>query len=117
MKENYRKVIFHIDEIEKWTVLLANLGNLLVDQTTTGWSVDVLVNGAAAKVFKNNLKDDLYIEKMAVLSDQGVKFTVCNNSLRGLTIAPADLPAFDSCADGVVYLVQQQADGYAYIKP
>ena len=70
MKENYRKVIFHIDEIEKWTVLLANLGNLLVDQTTTGWSVDVLVNGAAAKVFKNNLKDDLYIEKMAVLSDQ-----------------------------------------------
>ncbi|HHX36784.1 MAG TPA: hypothetical protein GX717_02250 [Clostridiaceae bacterium] len=111
-------VIFHLDEVEKWSTVLGNITNLLKAAETEGWVVEVLINGAAVGVFKQNHKVENYATAMEKLADRGVKFSICQNSLRSFDIDSHGLPDYVTTVPaGVVYLVQMQYDGYAYIRP
>ncbi|MDF2478864.1 MAG: dsrE [Sphingobacterium sp.] len=104
-------VIFHIDEEEKWPLLLGNVKNLLRGMAA---EVEVLANGVAV----NGYKSEELINQMSHLNDHGVQFVACRNALNAHRILKEDLSAFVSVVPaGVVELVEKQSSGYAYIKP
>jgi Uncharacterized conserved protein len=108
---NLYHVIFHIDEEEKWPLLLGNVKNLLAGMTA---EVEVLANGSAVVGYKSKA----FINQMISLKSQGVQFVACQNALYAHHLLKEDLFAFVSVVPaGVVELVEKQSSGYAYIKP
>jgi hypothetical protein len=114
------KVIFHINEPEKWEPLLGNVINLLKDVGDEAIEVCVLMNGPSVKA----LSDVPLLKRMEELSDRGVRFLVCRNSLQALCgsgeicIDEKNLPEFITVVPaGVTELIRRQTEGYAYIKP
>ncbi len=111
------KVIFHIDELDKWNLLLANVSNLLEAISDNKVNIEVLANSKAVEYYRKNNKDTK-IDEMELLNNKGVKFLACNNSLRGFSLKPDELINFiDIVPVGVLELVNKQMEGYAYLKP
>lgn len=113
------KVIFHIDRMKKWELLLDNVSNLIksYDSASSDIVIAVLANSEAVKGY---LKDDdkNELSTMLNLSQQGVRFVACNNALQGLKITQGQIPNHvDIVPAGVRELVERQTEGYAYIKP
>ncbi|TGA98279.1 hypothetical protein E4665_08510 [Sporolactobacillus shoreae] len=105
-------VIFHIDEEEKWPLLLGNVKNLLKENMAI--EIEVLANAVAVSDYQL----EPFIDQMRNLSQQGVQFVACQNALNAQHIVKNDLPAFVSVVPaGVAELVKKQSSGYAYIKP
>lgn len=110
-------VIFHIDEFQKWNLLLNNVKNLLLsyDNSLSSISVEVLANSEAVKgyIYSNDLSD-----KLKILSQEGVAFAACNNALIGMNISKEQVFPFVKVVPvGVRELIDKQQEGYAYIKP
>ncbi|MCO7176959.1 DsrE family protein [Sporolactobacillus kofuensis] len=105
-------VIFHIDEEEKWPLLLGNVKNLRAERMDT--EIEVLANAAAVKNYQHGAFND----QMRNLNNQGVQFVACQNALNAQHILKEDLPEFVSVVPaGIAELVKKQSSGYAYIKP
>lgn len=115
------EVIFHIDEPEKWPVLLGNVRNLLqyAQDTQTQWYIEVLANGGAVTALKaENARAGGFYPAMEALAQKQVLFAACRNALRGNSIAENTLcPFVRTVPAGVAELAEKQRDGYAYIKP
>lgn len=108
------KVIFHIDELSKWELLLKNVSNLLHSIDIGECDVEVLANSEAVKFYI--LNTDITVLKE--LSNKGVKFVACNNALNSYRIKKENLIDFiDIVPVGVLELINKQREGYAYIKP
>ncbi len=113
------KVIFHIDELPKWRLLLNNAANLTAsyEGEVPGPAIKVLANSEAVKGYLQQNSAD-YFFNMEALAQKGVAFTACNHSMRGLNIAADQLPPFVTVVPaGVRELADRQMEGYAYIKP
>jgi uncharacterized protein len=111
------KVVFHIDEVDKWSLLLANVRNLVKAVDLVSSNITVLSNAKAVLVFGDSasLND---ADSMQELASKGVEFSVCQNSLNGVGIAIDLLPEYVKVVPvGVLSLIEKQADGFAYIKP
>ncbi len=109
------KVIFHIDEMSKWPLVLANTRNLINEMQDVLSEVEVLANSEAVLFFKNDNSD--LKEQVLALSNK-VKFCVCRNSMKSLKIEAKEIDDYISIvSSGVAYLAYQQNDGFAYIKP
>ena len=120
------KVVFHIDEVEKWPLLLANARNLIKVVDVKASSIVVLVNSKAAIIFEEQNAGVSSLDKeqanqgdlVKELADNVVEIKLCQNSLNGLGIAIDSLPVYvDVVPVGVLELIEKQADGFAYIKP
>jgi len=110
------KVIFHIDELNKWKLLLKNISNLLDAVDINKFSIEVLANSEAVRFYNSNL--DLDIKAMEKLNSKGVKFVACNNALIAYDMKKDDLIHFiDIVPVGILELINKQSEGYAYIKP
>ncbi len=113
------KVLFHINEVEKWDTALGNITNLLKDVGEDGVDAVVLANGPSVNAYI----DDAKLEKIKGLMDKGVKFLTCRNSLKkmcsaGVCISEETLPSFIGVVPaGITEIIKMQADGYAYVKP
>lgn len=103
------KVVFHIDELDKWIETSNNVANLLKDAPET--DIVVSVNGVAIKGYlDNNLLDFIQLE--------GVAFHACNNAMKANHVSPESLPGnVEVVPAGVIDLIKLQHAGYAYIKP
>ena len=111
------KVIFHIDENDKWNLLLKNVSNLLNATDGEKIYIEVLANSEAVKYYNLN-QGNADIEKMRHLHKKGVKFVACNNALVAYDMKKEDIIEFvDVVPAGVLQLVIRQNEGYAYIKP
>ena len=110
------KVIFHVDELDKWKLLLKNVSNLLDAIDDNEYSIEVLANSEAVKFYDSNFNSDIsVIEK---LNSNGVKFVACNNALIANKIKSEDLIyVIEVVPVGVLELINKQSEGYAYIKP
>ncbi len=113
------KVIFHVDWEKEECLIMAlnNMKNLLKAVPSEDVSACLLANGAAAKLFQRE-RAFQYASDIQSLSQKGVRFLVCSNSLNNFGISQEDL--VESCETieaGIVELIRLQADGYAYIKP
>ncbi|MGE4352863.1 MAG: DsrE family protein [Oscillospiraceae bacterium] len=113
------KVIFHIDEMQKWRVLLNNVANLLMsyDGLSPDAKIEVLANSEAVKGYlPDHIADDL--RAMDALVQKGVRFVACQNALNGMKISREQIVPFaDVVPAGVRELADRQMAGYAYIKP
>ncbi|AFM41708.1 hypothetical protein Desaci_2783 [Desulfosporosinus acidiphilus SJ4] len=111
------KVIFHIDEMNKWDLLLGNVSNLLKAAGEDKYSIEVLANAEAVKHY--DLKHGLTSQNvMESLSNDGVKFVACNNALMANDLKRDTLFTFvEIVPAGVVELIIKQSEGYCYIKP
>ncbi len=111
------KVIFHIDEMAKWKLLLTNLNNLVAAVDARQFNIEVLANAEAVKYYQRNAEAQ-DSDTMQKLKAQGVKFVACNNALKAHNIQPADLFDFvEIVPAGIVELIDKQGEGYAYIRP
>lgn len=111
------KVIFHIDERNKWNILISNVKNMLSYYGSNKQQVDiiVLVNAEAVIDCKSDSK---IIAALVNLLAHAVTICVCQNSLDSRSIVKDDLIAgINVVASGVVELALKQQEGYAYIKP
>lgn len=111
------KVIYHIDEREKWLLCLGNVENMLAyyQRNKIEYQIEVLANSVAVKDY---LKTGLYTSKIKELSLQNVQFAACHNALRGQNIELKELLEEVVVVDaGVVELALRQSEGYGYIKP
>lgn len=114
---NEYKVIFHVDELNKWKLVLANTQNLLNALNEHTLIIEVLANSDAVKYFiQTNLnEDDLFV--LDNLS-KNVTFSACNNSLKSLSIEPNSLLTYVNIVpSGVAELTIKQHQNFAYIKP
>lgn len=112
------KVIFHIDEISKWKLLLGNVSNLLKGIDNEKLYIEVLANSEAVKYYDTNQDLDADINTMESLNKKDIKFVACNNALMAYNIKKDDIIHFvDIVPAGVVELVRKQSEGYIYIKP
>lgn len=112
------KVIFHIDELDKWKLLLRNVSNLLDFIGGEKFFIEVLANSEAVEYYKKNQNKDLDINVIESLYKKGVKFVACNNALVAYNIKVDDLIQFVNVVPvGVLELIMKQSEGYAYLKP
>ena len=110
------KVIFHIDELNKWELLLKNVSNLLDVIDVNEYSIEVLANSEAVKFYDSNFNEDKKV--IEDLNSKGVKFVACNNALIANKTKKEDLIYFIEIVPvGVLELINKQSEGYAYIKP
>ncbi|WP_418667288.1 DsrE family protein [Allofournierella sp.] len=113
------KVIFHIDDPERWPLALGNAENLLAycqSRGGLGCTVELLANGPAVTGYLPTVAALPRMRQLAAFSE--VSFTACANALRGQGIDPGILPSFVAVVPaGVAELATRQAEGYAYIKP
>ena len=107
------KVIFHVDEPEKWQLALENVRNFLNAEPEA--EIEVLANSAGVKFYIQEAStNDLFVE----LVGEGVLFAACNNALRKFGFRKEELPkAVSVVPAGVVELAERQEKGFAYIKP
>ncbi|KLU67643.1 DsrE/DsrF-like family protein [Desulfosporosinus acididurans] len=115
------KVIFHIDEMTKWKLLLTNVSNLLKASGEDNYFVEVLANAEAVKYYDQNqhaLDFDNDVKIMESLNQQGVKFAACHNALVANNLKKDNLYDYvETVPAGVIELVVKQNEGYCYIKP
>lgn len=94
---------------------LANVANLLADDTTPTEDVVLVANGRGVAVLVEGTS--AYPEKVSSLVDDGVSFRACENSLEAQGISKTDLlPGVETVPAGVGELTKLQTDGYAYIE-
>lgn len=114
------KVVFHINESNKWYNLLANVNNLTKDLGKDNVIVEVVANGAAVADYVSDSEkgDNIFINKVSDAINFGVKFMACKNSLVANKIDEKLIPEFITVVPaGVTELVKKQTAGYGYIKP
>lgn len=105
-------VIFHIDDIEKWPIMISNVKNFRKE--IPNGKIEVLVNGEAVESLM--IHSPVTISVLTELPE--VEIVVCQNSLNQRKIINEDLqPQLMKVSSGVVELVQKQVGGYVYIKP
>lgn len=111
------KVIFHINEEDKWETVLSNATNLWNDLGKDMLEIIILVNGKAVQSYiKEN--ERLKNKKVESLLENNVRFQACHNALRGNDLTESDIHSFvEVVPAGVSELVKRQHEGYAYIKP
>jgi len=127
---NGLKVLFHINELSRWQIVLGNITNFLNDVGQDNANIEVVINGEAVSIFKNRCQpaeggglcdgsiNGSLLEQMEKLSKVGVKFVACRNALKGQLVDEESLPDFVTVVPaGITEIVRKQAEGYAYIKP
>lgn len=112
------KVVFHVDERNRWGMVLANVTNMAGYYREAGeaYEIEVVANGAAVADYVT-AKENPYQEPMETLASMGVTFAACANALRGQQIPESGLFPFVTVVPaGVVELARRQAEGFAYIR-
>lgn len=115
------RVIFHVDELEKWQLTLSNVNNLLTyakEQQEVA-EIIILANSVAVSALssegaiKNNIEEQL----QSLLANH-VGIAACRNALKKENIEESTLITnVNVVPAGVAELVKKQAEGFAYIRP
>ncbi|QEN06856.1 hypothetical protein EXM22_02175 [Oceanispirochaeta crateris] len=110
------KVVFHIDENDKWNLLLSNVKNLINELSDKTFEIEIVANSVAVKEYL--IKNSLFSKELKDLSEKGIHICACLNSLKGMQIEQDDIFEFITIVPaGVKELIDKQLCGYAYIKP
>ena len=117
---NLFRVVFHVDEVNKWKLTLINVRNFVEDIGDVEYFVEIVANAEAVKIFADNRAEntDELLEEMEFLISKKVIISACRNALRANLIAEKSLPGFISVVPaGVTRIAILQGQGYSYIKP
>ena len=111
-------VIFHLNDEEMIEDALKNIKNLLLDigNNEEEINVQLVVHSKGVYPFKRNM--NAYRNKILDLMKDGLKITVCANSLEELYLEKEDLiEGITVVSSGVGEIVRKQKEGWIYIKP
>ena len=113
-------VVYHINDTASQAVgTLRNIGNHLdtdptakITVVTHAMGVDFLMEGAKDR------NDSPYITRVAALANRGVKFEICEITLKNRNLKKEQfVQEAEYTPSGVVRLTKLQKQGYAYVKP
>jgi len=114
---DHPKAVFQVSKLEDAELVLRVVGNYLVAEPTVevhvvGYStgIDFMLKGATDE------KARRYAEQMRRLADRGVKFKVCNNTLKGRNLTPDAVdPLATVVPSAVIEILRLQThEGFAY---
>jgi len=110
------KAVFHIDEMEKWDLLITNVKNLVNGINIEDSEVEIVANSKAVLRYKQDTGfDNTSLEE---LGKKGISIIACNNALNSFKIEKGMLYAYVKVVPvGVKEIIEKQLDGYAYLKP
>ena len=112
------KVVFHINDTNRWPILLSNIKNLRKDLGEANIKIKVVANGMAVLAYMPEPDNERILRNVRELSQVNVTFMACRNSLVGNNVDQKILPSvIEIVPTGIVELVKKQAAGFAYIKP
>ena len=129
-----QKVVYHInyDNAKQQAGALRNIQNHINAVGKDNLEIKVVLHGNGVSLLldpdslsktklKNANANDTMQAKIAGLKDQGIKFNVCANTLKGKNINFTedlyDVSKSDIVSSGVAELAILQGQGYSYIKP
>ncbi|MCL7418561.1 MAG: DsrE family protein [Halalkalicoccus sp.] len=109
-------VVFHLSSSQGMAgaEALANVSNLLVDETVDVDSVALVANGGGVQ----HLRADADVaDRIRMLIERDVEFKACQNAMNAQGISPDDLvDGTETVPSGVGGVANLEADGYLYIK-
>lgn len=115
MPEN--KVIFHIDELDNWNLLLKDVSILLDAIRNDKFYIEVLATSEAVKFYNSSEILDTDVSLIKNLNDRGVKFVACNSSLKTYNIKNDNIISFvDIVPLGSLELINKKSEEYIYLK-
>ena len=76
------KVIIHVNTLERWSHALGNVKNLIADLGDTEYDIIMLANGESVHYYTHDFTAADF-KSLENLSNQGVQFKACQNSLNG----------------------------------
>jgi intracellular sulfur oxidation DsrE/DsrF family protein len=110
------KAVFHIDEIEKWKLLIGNVQNLIKVLPAKSFEIVIVANSVAVKEYL--IKNSIFSNELKELSSSGIKICACKNALNSLKINQDEIFEFITIVPvGVKEIIEKQLEGFAYIKP
>jgi uncharacterized protein len=115
-----QKVVYHVDDLDKASIALANIHNHVEGTGGPGGAdIRLVINGPALRAFQPSNADARFTKRVGELREAHVGFEVCANTMNGMKLTLADLlPGFVVAEKGgVVRIAELQMQGYAYIKP
>lgn len=118
-----QKVVYHInyDDPKALKGAMGNVQNHINAVGKQNLDLRVILHGNGVALLALAKEDLVMQEKIDSLKAQGIKFNVCNNTLRGRKIDyKKDLFGVgeqDIVPSGVAEIAALQAKGYVYIKP
>ena len=108
------KGIFHIDESDKWKLVINNVSNLLKDSPDS--RIEIVANSEAVHGFVE--AESPFRRELEQLSRDHVRLCACRKALKGRGIAGGDIFDFiEVVPSGVREILERQQEGYGYIKP
>lgn len=114
------KYVLHISDMdpEKQTLILNNASNLLEAYPPGAVDVEIVAYGPGLRMmFAKNENS----QRLDSLSQSGVRFSACGNTLKGMTKLMGEEPKLNPVAKvvpgGIVRIGELVKQGYIYIKP
>ena len=111
------KVVFQVsdDDPRKWNLTLINAKNVQAELGKDKVAIEIVAYGPAIDMLRIESEVEPRVDE-AIRS--GIKVVACENTMHGLHLTTADmLPHIHYTRTGVVYLMEKQEQGYAYIRP
>ncbi len=119
-----QKVAYHInyDNEKRIGGALRNIQNHINAVGKENLDLRVVMHGKGYKVLELANNNPNFQQKVTNLKDQGIKFNICANTIRGKKInVKSDLYDVDEASDivpsGVAEIAKLQQEGYAYVRP
>ncbi len=117
-----QKVVYHInfDNPKRQNGALRNIQNHINAVGAKNLDLRVIMHGKGYTLLKRANNDLALQNKIIKLKDQGVKFEMCANTMRGHKLKPSDLFGLkksDIVPSGVAEIAKLEEEGYAYIRP
>lgn len=114
------KYVLHISDIdaEKQTLILNNASNLLDAYPPGAVEIEVVAYGPGLRLM---FADNVNAQRLDSLSQSGVRFSACGNTLKGMTKILGEEPRLNKIAKvvpgGIVRIGELAKQGYIYVKP
>ncbi|MDK2989358.1 MAG: uncharacterized protein PWR16_887 [Methanoculleus sp.] len=107
------RVVIHLDEREKAALVLRNAKNLATELEEV--EVEIVVHADGVEGIRAGGPN---AGLMDMLAGRGVRFVVCENTLRSRNLTMENFPGYvETVPSGIVELVVRQAEGWCYLRP
>lgn len=114
------KYVLHISDMDpsKQELILNNARNLLAAYPPGDVEVEIVAYGPGLRLM---FAENVNAQRLDSLSQSGVKFTACGNTLKGMAKLLGEEPKLNPAAtvvpSGIVRIGELVKQGYIYIKP
>jgi intracellular sulfur oxidation DsrE/DsrF family protein len=118
-----QKVVYHVNYGDEKRELgaMRNIQNHINAVGKENLDIRVVMHSAGYKLLERANTDPNFKQRVENLKDQGVKFNICANTLRGKKIDYKtqlyDVDQSDIVPSGVAEIAKLEQEGFAYIRP